>query len=556
MESETKELIENYAFIDYEKSQKIVNERYEVLSFLCEKLPKINSYLEKFIKSTMENKILKTKLSSSNQKENEDFYSLFLLIQKTIETTFNETFQMINEILEPLINLKDDLKSSFKEYEDFIEYQKEFKNKLVDLEEYKKSFLESAQKAELYTYEFLKKKVFDIKVEPKDFNEKQNLKNIVKEELSKYKSKINEVNQDLKIYNEKQKKIYKIDKELDINYLTNYSDSLMTYCEHQSEISELSKKIKDNIVNLNNENNSEKLKDLLNKYKQKDEIEFVQYESQINFESCKDLLELNVCFMAFNEMKGIIGNYKDINLDEEKEKMELSEKFDRILVLDDKLKEEDNDVLLGLLKNDLGQEVFITTLSKLRANGEYKKSNNFINLVLKAFNIILESAEKEKDYEKAKNCIILSQTYFNYINGEKTYIFSLLKNNKWLKTCDFWRSFINFMIKREFEHKTNLSKKKLNDILLTQLLPHVNNMKGFGIDNRLIVKIIDEILEKYNYLNEQSYNSLFTILNLDLKEIEKYRKEYKENPDLENQLSNDGETKNYNNNKDIKMEKK
>ena len=64
-------------------------------------------------------------------------------------------------------------------------------------------------------------------------------------------------------------------------------------------------------------------------------------------------------------------------------------------------------------------------------------------------------------------------------------------------------------------------------------------MKEFGIDIRIIIKIVDEFLVKYNYLNEENYKTLWTLINGgDIKKIEEYRKEYKENPDLEKELYN------------------
>ena len=105
------------------------------------------------------------------------------------------------------------------------------------------------------------------------------------------------------------------------------------------------------------------------------------------------------------------------------------------------------------------------------------------------------------------------------------------------------------MLKQEFEKFSNLKKQKLSDILLSQLLPYINNMKQFELDIRIIVKIVDEFLEQYNYLTEESYKILFKILSDDIDEIEKYREEYKKNPELENQLYNN---ENSDDNKDKK----
>ena len=113
----------------------------------------------------------------------------------------------------------------------------------------------------------------------------------------------------------------------------------------------------------------------------------------------------------------------------------------------------------------------------------------------------------------------------------------------------FWRKLIGLMLKKEFEKFSNIKNQKLSDILLSQLIPCINYMHQFEIDLRIIIKIVDEFLEQYNYLDEESYKILFKILSDDINEIEKYREEYKKNPELENQLYNN---ENSDDNKDKK----
>ena len=71
-------------------------------------------------------------------------------------------------------------------------------------------------------------------------------------------------------------------------------------------------------------------------------------------------------------------------------------------------------------------------------------------------------------------------------------------------------------------------------------------MMDFEIDIRLIVKIMDEFVEKYNYLNEESYQILFSMINSDLEEIEKIRKEFRDNPNLKEELIQKEENLNNN----------
>ena len=258
--------------------------------------------------------------------------------------------------------------------------------------------------------------------------------------------------------------------------------------------------------------------------------------------------------MAYNEIESIIGKYKDVELLNETKRLGLSKEINKILNLDEKITEEDLEKLKELIENDLGQMVFVKQLSLLRSNGIYEKSEKFIISMGKILNIILGYAENEKNYDKVKNCIILSQTfYYLDLNKEKKYIFTLIKDNKWLKGSKFWRDFIGSMIEIEIKKINKFKTQNLNDILFSQLLPYINNMIGFGLDNRIIIKIVDEFLEKYKYLNKESYDSLFTIISQDKKKIEQYRKEYKENPNLENELYN-YEDKNKNENL-VKKEK-
>ena len=57
-------------------------------------------------------------------------------------------------------------------------------------------------------------------------------------------------------------------------------------------------------------------------------------------------------------------------------------------------------------------------------------------------------------------------------------------------------------------------------------------MIDFGIDKMIILKIMDEFTQKYNYMTSSNQNSLFGIFSNDKEEIEKLRKE--SNPTLEN----------------------
>ena len=551
-------LIDIYMNNDYENNYKENKSKNELLTKLIEKITKINSYIGKFIKNKLENIIMKDKLSLS--KEEENFHNLFLLIKQTIETTFNQNCSMINKILNLLNALKEHFKLYFKQYDEFKNYQKKFEIKLNEIEDLKNIFISSAKKAESCTYEFIKRKVYNKKSKNQnEYQEKEDLKTLAKINLDKYKSILDEGNIDLKTFNAKQIELFKKEKTLEIQYKSIYSDCLMEYLEHQLLLTGSEKEIKDQIIDLNEENNKTKYKNYLHNYTQKNEIDFVQYKTHLDFENCQDTLELSTCFMAYNELAHCIGKYREDGFFDEAQKLEINKEINRILHLDEKITDEDFEKLIKFVDNKTGQNCFINLLSLLRATGIYEKSKRFIIIIGKVLNAILEYSEKEKNYEIAKNCLILSQTFYYFdLNNKKIYIFNLIKENKWIKGPQFWRPFIDIKLKEEFEKARNYKKTNLNDILLTQLLPYINNMRELDLDIRIIIKLVDEFLERYNYLDEESYNTVFTVISTDIKEIKKYRKEYKENPNLEKELYN-YDDKNNNikeKNNEINIEKK
>jgi hypothetical protein len=127
---------------------------------------------------------------------------------------------------------------------------------------------------------------------------------MAKNELKKYKEKIKEGNNELKFYNEKQKEAFQSEKKLEIEYNEIYSDCLMTYLEQQLIINGEGTigETKQKIVILNEKSNTGQLKYFLDNYIQKEEIDFIQYKSHIEFDNCKDTLELSAVFMTYNEM--------------------------------------------------------------------------------------------------------------------------------------------------------------------------------------------------------------------------------------------------------------
>ena len=255
--------------------------------------------------------------------------------------------------------------------------------------------------------------------------------------------------------------------------------------------------------------------------------------------------------------KYIMDNFPGCNLQIQEAIIELPDIINNFLDIQIELTEDVKNEILKLIKEDITiYPQIITILNRLRANSKLYKSKphiEFLGIILKE---ILSIAEEKKDYTTAKNCILLSQTYF--IKDEKTnqkiYIFEKIKNNKWVNSTDFWRIFINNQIKIEFNrfeelypeknlnllnNNIKLDKKylgRVKEILFSCLLSHTNNMMEFKIDKRIALKILDEFLNKYQYLDESLIQNLYMIISPEQEEISKLRKEYQENNNLEKEL--------------------
>ena len=289
-----------------------------------------------------------------------------------------------------------------------------------------------------------------------------------------------------------------------------------------------------------------------NKKRYEKKINLVQYQSDINFYNCKNRNEFEICA----NMTDIINKYinknifKDYDYNKELKNYEEAILVKKLFEEKDELNKEIANNFLASLNDPSLYYAVIIVLSQLRTNNKVNKSKSLIKCLGKGFNKILDYAEKNKIYDYAKNCIILSQTYYYTESDEKEkiYLSEMIKNNKWLTSQQFWKEFIDYMIKLEFErlesdlnlpslssnkkiNMTNEIKSRFNEVVFSQLLAYITNMIYFIPDKKIVLKISDEFIKKYDYLSNENLNTLFSIISQDKEEIEKLRNEYNQNKD-------------------------
>lgn len=241
------------------------------------------------------------------------------------------------------------------------------------------------------------------------------------------------------------------------------------------------------------------IEELRSRDKPEEEIPYVHYPTEIDFDKCSDTKDYKV----YNEMVKTIKKYHNRVFNDYDEKLEEKNKmreliykfFDMNKVTDN----EDRKQLLEYIKDEKTHELFLIVLSKLRTNNRFCREKHLIELVSEILLTILNVAQKNNNYISAKNCVILSQTFY-YLDESKNkvYIVDKIKKHPWISSMKFWKDFILIMILKEFKKLEDMNpesklviakninvtdniKPKIGEILFSQLLPYVGNMNEFGI---------------------------------------------------------------------------
>jgi hypothetical protein len=192
---------------------------------------------------------------------------------------------------------------------------------------------------------------------------------------------------------------------------------------------------------------------------------------------------------------------------------------------------EEKKELISLLKIPFFRTYFIITLSKQRTNSRFKREKKLVEDLADILNLILEISEKDINYEEAKNCIILSQTFYYEVFRDKKqnikdkiYLFDYISDNKWLTNFSFWHGIIEFMIQKEIKKSEELNKniianetpeekrQRISNISFTQLLSYANNMLEFQLNKEDVLKMVEFFVEKYN-IESQMANTIYESIN-------------------------------------------
>ena len=494
------------------------------------------------------------------------------LIKKELDLNLRQIISRIDlykRTIEQFKRNKEESKLREKDaHNQFMKVLTRYNDSRVTLEKNKSKYYQSIKAAEMSLKSSKSMKVKNIDNSHENlatiqkFEDKsKELLNEAKKNYDKYIASLKEANRNREESIERQKqiiKLYQALEEKDGEVISNllkiiYNKKVENYQIETDFLAEMDSTIK--LINVPNDNKI--ITKIYNSRDKPDEvIPLVQYEPQIDFEKASNTEDYKINHEVIKAMKTVFPDIMpSFDLEKESQKQELRELSKKIFVTNIPFNPDEKKKLLAYLEEKWSQTYFLIYLSKQRTKGKFARTQKLVRDLADILNLILQSAEKRNDYEAAKNCIILSQTYYydekdKEGNVRKKYLIEFILDYQWLRSPQFWRGIIEENIIAEAKKFMSLNPKepdlfnkdrkescdRLSNICFSQLLPYANNMKEFFVDDRLIVKVIDEFVEKYQIQKEFADTIYGGVVSDKPEVVEKLREEYKNNPNFENEL--------------------
>ena len=464
------------------------------------------------------------------------FYALFQSFQCLIKSQsqqFNELSNIIlKEIIEPYKKKGSTEKDEENLYKELNDINKLLKKSKLTLDEKKNLFYNKMRETENLIIEEKTKKlkdyaiscIFDAQIEEDN-----------------YKKALEETNNLIERYNQKQKELlnfYQHNEEKRLKYIKDNIYLLLTgikgtYTVIISDIESVNKGfLKINIqkdMNLFTESNKSNLSP-------EKKLDFVQYTPNTSLSdslyNSTEKEQMNINYEVINHFQKFFnGICNNVNMTEEKTRYHFRSLCIKLFDDNESFSKEDLNELINFIASLEYRSYFLFALTNERTRGIYKMKEKLFNEIIIILNTILDLAQKEKRFGDAKNCMILSQTFFKEVEVndevEKIYLMEDLKKNKWISNTSFWKEFIELEIsqeKQKFEEeekKKNIPPKnnRVKQVYFSKIITHSNNMKMFGLTKSDDISISDFFMKKYEVPDD-----LRKVIETNIEEIYKEKK--------------------------------
>ena len=482
------------------------------------------------------------------------------IVKEFISNTVDFNVQTLFHIVTNLENLIKKMRQEKSEYEEFQKSSQIFYESKKAMEKNLKSYHQKMVVAEQSVLDLkkLEIKTMSVNNDSQSMLQSQEMLNqnsskLINDCIKPFKtyeesrSKANELREDsikkqkhlLYTYQNIEEELGKVNQTISSIFLSNLKIQKEFIEEKSTEIEEIK----------NNINVKKDIRQLIIDYTgnetPEEEIPFIGFPTTIDFDKSED----KETYLIYSEtvkyiQERISAEFPDYDEKLEREKNDMREIMVKIFSTYSK---EGADKILTYIKNPDIHYYFLLLLNNLRTNNRIKQNEELINFLGVILNQILDASEKDLNFDNAKNCMILSQTFFceKGNNKEKYYLIEKIRKHKWLITKDFWVNFIDKMIDYEITKFVAMNnettkekilegsndvndkiKSKVSELLFSQLLPYVNNMNEFKISIKNMVQITDFFCHKFKFLSDEHKESMFGLISEDQTEVNKYRKEF------------------------------
>ena len=291
----------------------------------------------------------------------------------------------------------------------------------------------------------------------------------------------------------------------------------------------------------------------------------MKISKNINQKIDKDNFEIDIYKnLKLENIGNIIKEMQKNNLEVKKEDLENYEREKNLYLIEKNTKlifETDSDLdfsdddlnkMIEIFKNDKEYILFfLQRLNNDRSRGGLISSMKIYKRVGELFKLINDLVLEKDDLDCFRYISILSMTYYRNNGNDKIYIYEYIKDHQKIKNLDFWKKYLETLIKydinntiysNEDENNDNQENKekemqfKLNFATFSNILSVINNLTDFGLGKNFIKQFIDFTQKNYT-LTEEQKQQINTLLNL-----------YEEKGTSEKKINN-VEDNHFNNNK-------
>ena len=352
--------------------------------------------------------------------EEQNIHDSVKSIGKDIFGDIVEILKFLREIINHISTYRNTLNKEITIYEELKKINKDLKEEKAKLKKNKEMFHKLGKKAEDDIKNFIKN-IPDIN----DIYENEiinfDLNKIVenpREAFKNYKNSLQRANKLIKQFNSKQLLLFNYYPELSSEEGVFFFRLIKLYLQY------LEKKNSDLNVNIEKIKNNKQLEtntklieliEISENNKKEEKIQsLIPYQSELDFNKCKDDKQFILFSNSMNIIKNFISNdlFPNYDYDIEVKNYRMSKVIKKLFnetgELDPKLIED----YLNILDDPSVYRGFFVVLSQLRTNSKFLRDRNVIDLLGNGFNVITEYSANNKIYDNIKNCIILSQTYY------------------------------------------------------------------------------------------------------------------------------------------------